>query len=299
MSKIASILLLSLTFFACSNDESGINVDSEANPKSVVYQDNPLEYVGVEHNKFMAEFMPILERSYKNGKWSKVTFLSDNYTTQFSSVMNEAYHKRYESSTSTVEGQKEVYEKLDLNEWFDGDETTSLDLAKASLESKASDKDGRFTNNLLQDVYETSFKQYKSKKEAYAALEKVIQKHEELILAEDWKSNEKYALGTLAVAKHSTQFWKNYDFSEFRKNDYLSTYSDPDPESSIIVGADMAGWVIGGVTGATAGSFAGPAGSFGGFIGGKMAGSFTASTAAAGAISIYEAFVDFFGDEDE
>ena len=183
ISKIAYALVLSLTFITCNEDEdSNLEVNSELV--------NPMEYVGIEHNKFMAKFTNSLETSYKNKNWTKVEFLSDSYVEQFSSVMNKSYHKQYEFSTSTVEYQKNIYKELDLSEWFDSDETTSLDLAKSVMKSGrhlksarnnteniATDKDQQFTNNLLQDIYVTSSKEYNSEEEAYLALEKVVNKH--------------------------------------------------------------------------------------------------------------------------
>ena len=302
ISKIAYALLLSLTLFACSKyEDANFNANSELI--------NPMEYVGVEHNKFMAEFTSSLENSYKNNNWSKTIFLSDNYVKKFSSIMNDAYHKRYKLSTSTVEYQENVYRQLDLNEWFDKDQTTSLDLAKSvmskgthlksaktNLENKTSNKDQLFTTNLLQDIYETSSKEYSSEEEAYIALEEVVQEHEKLILGENWNSDETYALGALAIAKHSVQFWKNYDFSVFENSGLAKSYRKKgrNPRSSIIVGADVAGYVVGGVVGATGGSFAGPAGTVGGFLGGKAAGAWVGSAAAATAIAIYDAWSDFF-----
>lgn len=299
---IFTLLFSASIFNACSSDVvNEIDTVSESQ--------NPLEYVGIEHNKLMAEFTIILEESYKKNQWSKIEFLSDDYITQFSSIMNDAYHKTYEKTTSTVDIQKNVYSQLNLTEWFDNDNETSLDLAKAVLrkgtysksaknvlKNKASSKDEEFTTNLLQDIYTTSAKSYSSEEEAYKALEVVIKNHEKLILSQEWTSEEKYALGAVAVAKHSVQFWKNYDFSIFSNSKLAKNYSgkEKDPRSSILVGADVAGYVVGGVSGGVAGSFLGPAGTVGGVIGGKLAGGFTASATATAAIAIYDAWSDFF-----
>ena len=86
------------------------------------------------------------------------------------------------------------------------------------LKNKASNKDEEFTNNLLTDIFTVSSKQYDSDEVAYDGLEKVIKEHEVLILSQNWTSEEKYALGSLAVAKHSVEFWRNYDFSIFSES---------------------------------------------------------------------------------
>ncbi len=268
---------------------------------------NPLEYVGIEHNKFMRQFTIELKKSEK--KWKKIDFLSDEYETFFSSIMNDAYHNCYDSSTSTIEFNKGVYKQLNLKEWFDGDSINSLDLAKAvmnegslittsksNLKEKATIKDEKFTMALLQDIFEVSSKKYNSKQESFNALEKIIKKHENLILSQDWKKEETYALGALAIAKYSTQFWKNYDFSLSKNSIFPNYYKNKEmaPSSSIIVGADVAGYVIGGVIGGVSGSAVGPAGTIGGVLGGKAIGAWTGSAAAATALAIYDAWSDFF-----
>lgn len=114
---------------------------------------------------------------------------------------------------------------------------------------------------------------------------------------EDWQSSEKYALGTIAIAKYSNIFWTNYNNNVspyFSVNKKINIIQKPSGRSKAIVGADAAGYVIGGVTGAVSGSVAGPAGSVGGFLGGKVVGGFAASGAAVTAFDIYDAISDFF-----
>lgn len=157
-------------------------------------------------------------------------------------------------------------------------------MAQKVLNEHASEHDRTFTMNLLNDVYS---KVYNSRddKEAFANLESVISYHERVILSEKWNSDENYALGTLAVIKHSTNFWKSYNFSTF------SNVKAPNARNSAVVG-----YVVGGVTGAATatGSFLSPAGTVGGFVGGKLVGAATASATVASAIAVYDYFVDFF-----
>ncbi|WP_035664061.1 hypothetical protein, partial [Flavobacterium sp. ACAM 123] len=173
-------------------------------------------------------------------------------------------------------------------------------LKKEVLKNKASNKDEEFTINLLEDINTTSTRSYSSEEEAYKTLEEVIIKHEKLILSQEWSSEEKYALGAVSVAKHSVQFWKNYDFSIFGDSKLSKSYSakSDDPRSSIIVGADVAGYVVGGVVGGVAGLAVGPvtlgAGTVAGVLGGKAVGAWAGSAAAATAIAIYDAWSDFF-----
>lgn len=250
---------------------------------------NPFEYVGVEHNLFMEKFTKHLEESYQNGEWNDIEFLNEAYKIKFSEIMDLAYHSQYEYSTSTVSYQMDIYDQLDLDEWYDGDEITPIDLANDVLENNASLKDKEFTLNLLNDIFQTT-NNITDNELALIELEQVILRHEELILSEEWQENEDYALGALAVAKHSLIFWRDYDFTK------ITNYhaKGRNPRSAIVVGADSAGFVIGGGVGAASGSFLGPAGTVGGFLGGKAAGAWAGSTAALTAIGIYDAWNDYF-----
>uniref|UniRef100_UPI0040479DDD hypothetical protein n=1 Tax=Polaribacter sp. TaxID=1920175 RepID=UPI0040479DDD len=300
ISKITSVLLLGVLFFACSKEQ-------QIEPPSLV---NPLEYIGIIHNAFMEEFTNNLEKSFEKKDWNKIEFLSDDYVTEFSSIMNDTYHKIDPQTKSTIEIQKNIYNELNLNEWFDGDNYSSLDLAKTvlnteinlkkakrSLKNKASIKDEEFTKNLLEDIFRVTAKKYSNKKEAYEAIEKVINKHEKIILSHNWNPEEKYALGGIAIVKHSAQFWKNY---EFKKNSPKLAKSNNLDENYLIIAADLAGYVVGGVVGGAIGititvgsaSFAIVPG-VAAFVIGKIGGAIAASAAAANAITLYNVWVDF------
>jgi hypothetical protein len=276
------LFVVSMGFYACSEDATNTETDQTVTPKATFV--NPLEYVGIEHNEFMQVFTQKLEESFHNGQWDRVAFLSNDFKYTFSSVMNDAYHMRYTQTNSTVAYQMSIYDQVNINEWFDGDNNTSLDLAANVLNSNATPRDRDFTMNLLHDLFVAG-----NSPDAFNAVGAVINHHEQLILSETWTPNEDYALGAIAVAKYSKIFWESYNFSVFSYG-----AEDVDPRNATIVGADAAGYVIGGVTGGTAGSFAGPAGTVGGVLGGKAAGAWVGSAAAATAFVIYDAFVDFF-----
>jgi len=278
------ILIIFLGFISCETQEEAVVEVQNLYEKNLTI--NPLEYIGIEHNLFMEEFTSLLISS-KN-EWKNIEFLSNEYETKFSSIMNDAYHTRYLNSNSTISSQKQNYNDLNTNEWFDGDDITSVDIAENVLIQKATYRDRIFTMNLLTDIF-NAIDNGQSDLEGFNALEKIINKHENLILSENWEPEEKYALGALSVAKHSTMFWKKFDLSAFNNSS-----KSRNPRSSIIVGADVAGYVIGGVVGGTAGSFAGPAGTVGGVLGGKAGGAWLGSAAAATAIAIYDAWSDFF-----
>ena len=288
-----------LTFVFCTvmsscdqkNDLSSLIISgSSQNINSENKLSNPLEYIGREHNLFMSDFTYYLENSYLNNDWNNIEFLSDQYKSQFSKIMNDAFHKRYSESTSTISFQESIYNQLEIDEWFDEDASTCFDLAETVLVNKATNKDKEFTIKLLNDIYTTT-KEATYYGSVYSDLEEVISRHEVLILSENWSSNEDFALGALAVAKYSLLFWENYDFSVFPNS---NIYRAPNTRNSIIVGADVAGYVIGGAVGATGGSFAGPAGTVGGFLGGKAIGAWAGSSAAAAGIAIYDAWKGFF-----
>ncbi len=282
--------------------------DSELNKELV----NPLDEIGIEHNKFMAKFTEELEKSYKLKKWDGIEFLSDDYINGFTSLTDTSFRNLYENSESTILIQKELYNKLEINSWFKKDENTILDLAKSALnnevyltrstdgttESKISEKDKEFTTNLLIDIASVVKKEYDSDKEAYDALREVINTHEKLILSQNWLPEETSALGTLAIAKYSAVFWENYDFSIYEKHKASastrgwSDFSKRKKRGCTVVLADAAGYVVGGVVGGVGGSFLGPAGTLGGVFGGKAIGAWTGSAAAATAFAIYDAWCD-------
>lgn len=239
----------------------------------------------------MEVFTQKLEESYRNRLWDRASFLSGDYKLAFARVMNDAYRARYTQTNSTVDYQLDIYNQVNLDEWFDNDATTSVDLARNVLNQRATNRDRQYTLNLLNDIF-IAAATATSDADAFQALRAVIRQHESLILSQNWGANEDYALGALAVAKYSTIFWENYDFSVFNSND--ASENDISPRSGLIVGADTAGYVVGGVVGGTGGSFAGPAGTVGGVLGGKATGAWVGSGAAATAVSIYDAFVDFF-----
>jgi hypothetical protein len=288
-------------FSFCNNDSEITNPNKKNSSDSSILRrsqlNNPLEYIGVAHNVYMKEFMDHLELSHNNREWQNIEFLNSDYKTHFSKISNEAFLKLFPQSNSTTAKQEILYEDLRINEWFDNGSTDELSLAEEVLNEKATSKDRQYTMNLLHDVY-NAINKAGDDLSAYKELEKVIVYHENLILTERWESNEDYALGALAVAKYSTEFWKNYDFSKFSGNNFAYANRKKNPRSSIIVGADIAGYVIGGVVGGVAGVAVGPvtlgAGTVAGVLGGKALGAWSGSAAAATAIAIYDAWSNWF-----
>ena len=290
LSLLTSILGIAL--WSCKKELNESNNPSQTKDFALQYNQNinPLEYVGVAHNIYMTKFTNAYNLSKQNGEWNNIEFLSNSYKTKFSEISNDAFREIYPESNSTTAKQEIIYNELNLNEWFDGDEVTPITVAEATLNNNnASQKDIEYTMNLLNDVF-SSIKSATDDEAAYIALANTIQQHENLILSQEWEPSEEYALGALAVAKHSMNFWKNYDFSDY--------VIGANPRSSVIVGADVAGYVVGGVVGGTVGLSVGPitlgAGTVAGVLGGKAVGSWAASSAAMVAFGIYDAWVDFF-----
>ncbi len=296
---ISSIGLL--FFNSCNQDSLTENSILKENSTDIsTFQrsvnENPLDYVGIAHNEYMKEFTKNLENSFNQGKWENISFLSSEFKTNFSQISNEAFIKLFPNSDSDTNKQEVIYNELDINEWFDNDSTNELMLAESILNSKATQKDKEYTMNLLTDVY-NAVNNATSDEIAYNELDKIIIKHENLILSQGWSSNEDNALGALAIAKYSAEFWKSYDFSKFNQGN-TNLAGRRNPRSSVIVGADVAGYVIGGVVGGVAGVAVGPvtlgAGTVAGVLGGKAVGAWTGSAAAATAITIYDAWSDWF-----
>jgi hypothetical protein len=302
MKKYFLKFFFSIGFFfliGCNNDEPNTPQDSLTNNYISQRQNliNPLEHVGIEHNLFMDEFTKNLEQSIQDGSWDNIEFLSNDYKTQFSNISNQSFYKIYPNSNSTSNGQELIYNDLRVNEWFNGDSISELDIAESVLIENASIKDKEYTMNLLNDVY-NALATFDNDQEAYIELDRIIIKHENLILTQNWNSNETYALGALAIAKYSKDFWMNYDLSKLSLINNGANNKTRNPRSSVIVGADIAGYVIGGVVGGIAGIKVGVitlgAGTIAAIYAGKAVGSWIGSGAATTAISIYDAWSDFF-----
>lgn len=298
--KLVNPLLFFGVFLSCNSDpEVSISTNNSSDISTLRQTQliNPLEYIGVAHNIYLEEFTSNLELSYSKGEWNDIEFLSNEYKTQFSKISNDAFLKLFPESNSTPSKQELIYDDLKMNEWFDNDSIDELMLAESVLDEKATAKDKEYTMNLLHDVY-NAINNSLDDESAYKELENVIMIHENKILTQNWNSNEDFALGALAVAKYSAEFWKNYDFSKFNQNNFGLASKPKNPRSSIIVGADVAGYVIGGVVGGIAGVSIGSvtlgAGTVAAFLGGKAAGAWGGSAAAATAIGIYDAWSDWF-----
>ncbi len=309
--KLITFLISLIVLLSCSKEDISINK---------VNQENPLENIGIEHNRFMLEFTNHLEKSYESEEWDNIEFLSVDHKKKFSEIMNVTFNNLYPESGSTIELQMEIYDKLDLNEWYDGDNRTGLDIAKEVLvgnlasdiikaknvlKKNTTSKDAEYTINFLEEIYTVASKNLSTKQETFDEINKVVKKHENLILSESWLPQETYALGSLAIGKYSSEFWNNYDYSHYanKSNNKTSLKKKlEDPGDGWIVAADVAGYVIGGAIGAVIGieitifsvGIALPVG-LTAFIAGKLIGSFMASSAALTAQAIFNAWSDYLG----
>jgi hypothetical protein len=287
-----SLIMLFLTFTlnSCSEDSKLEQLESsDLKNKSYSANINPMEFVGVEHNKFMTEFTALVEEHKNNGGFKDIEYLSDDFRDEMSVLLHQANNSYYPENNTTVEFYQNAYDSINIKEIFTS-RNNMLKSAQVVLSNQTTEKDKEFTMNLLNDIlyYDNSNSKFKS-------LQDLIAYHESIILNESWKENETSALGAVAIAKHSNIFWTN---SNFLNGDYEGKTTQSDPRSGIIVGADAAGYVIGGVVGGVAGTtVAGVtfgAGTVVGVIAGKFVGGFVGSGAAATGIAIYDAFTDFF-----
>ncbi len=181
---------------------------------------------------------------------------------------------------------------MNFNEWFDKDSDNELELAETTLDANATPRDREITMTLLREIHD-AITNAVDDQTAYEELEKVISKNEEIILSQNWKEGENNALGAIAIAKYSTQFWKNYDFSVFSKGG-----KPKNPRTAVVVGADVVGYVVGGIIGGVSGTVVGTvtfgAGTVAGVLVGKVVGGFVGSGTAMTAIGIYDAWSDWF-----
>ncbi len=272
-------------------DESNYNSYETDSSVAIYYQQsNPLDWVGQAHNDLLDTLMIVLENSFCEGKWENITFRSPDHYSLMADIMHISLERKFPDSVLAVESFEVVFDEMYLDEWFDGQNPDALYFAENVLADSASRKDSLYTMNLLNALFNVSIVA-STADEGFAMLDSVISEHEVLILNETWKDHETFALGTLAVAKYSNEFWSNHPISFSCSANPRS----PDPRSTLVVCADAAGYAAGGVVGATSGSVLGPAGTFGGLVGGKFLGAWVGSGAAGTAILIYDSFMDFFG----
>lgn len=137
----------------------------------------------------MLEFTNHLEKSYERGEWDNIEFLSVDHKKKFSEIMNVTFNNLYPESGSTIELQMEIYDKLDLNEWYDGDNRTGLDIAKEVLvgnlasdiikaknvlKKNTTSKDAEYTINFLEEIYTVASKNLSTKQETFDEINKVV-----------------------------------------------------------------------------------------------------------------------------
>lgn len=258
---------------------------------------NPLDHIGIAHNAVLDAYMSKFIVSYNNNEWEGVNYPSQEFKQKFCNISNEAFLEVFPNSNSTPALHETVYNRLRIEEWLDNNPSNEIALATEVLDSLATEKDKDFTLNLLNEIY---FAIYNTPNQSmiYLELERVVAKHEGIILSQNWNPNETFALGALAIAKYSTQFWKNYDFSRITHNSSGARIKI-DGQSGCVVGADVAGYVIGGVSGVIVGTTAGwwtfGAGTVGGFLAGKAVGAISASGLAGMLWDIKESWGNFLG----
>ncbi len=96
MSFLTVLLLIS----SCANESSGSLTTNATGLR------NPLEYIGVIHNNYLAEFTKNLETSYENHEWDNIYLNTPEYKRKFSEISNTTCLSVFAESKSTVETQE-------------------------------------------------------------------------------------------------------------------------------------------------------------------------------------------------
>ncbi len=312
---ILAIMALSLSLIglmSCGEDaENSVAGDSVAARQQMInniQNVNPLEWVGVFHNDVLNNYVDNLEKSYSNNEWKDINLKSDDFKKKFCEIMDQSYDMSCSEIASTPEIQEKMYDLMQFKEWF-SDDLYQFDLAVKVLEEQASTKDKNYTIHLLSDLL-NAVQNPTDDQTSMDNIGNIIAEHEALILSQTWTDDETFALGALAVVKHSHQLWSNYDWSIFDNNvvSFKSGLTDKvkrasqKVEDGAAVAADGIGYVVGGVIGATSGVVLSaplvgtctiPAGVTG-FVVGKAAGAVLASGGVITAIAIYNSFCGFF-----
>lgn len=311
---VTSTIFFSIFFLSSCDDKPVNSFDSEERhlPRTAGGGNttlvNPYEYVGIEHNKYLDVFMVKLESSINNGSFNNIPYKSNAHRAAMADVCIASFDLVYPQHNLTKQELEDLYDDLDINSWdnTNGDLHIMKNKAFDALDLDATTDEKLFTKNLINDmifVIENS-----DPEDIFIDMNNVINQHEQRILTHSWNTNEDYALGTISVAKHSLQFWENYYMNlpytlSLKSNNSKQHLSEEEQaaqrkerkvKGSIVLTADVVGYVAGGVSGAVASSALGPAGTVGGVLGGKAIGSFVASSTVGGAIAVYDALKDFF-----
>ncbi len=293
--KNVAILIFSLIFISCEQSNPVYNNSSDFGHYTL-YSTNPLEAIGIEHNIILTEFTRLAKISELNGEFENMTYPSIPFKSKMASLMNTTYHNVYPGSNTTELTWSNLYTIMNIDSYFqaNGDVSFMFLEAESILSLHATLKDYNYTMDFLNDISEL-LDSPDSTLDVLVEMQSIVASHEQAILSESWGSNETFALGTIAVAKHTCQFWidyyiqnpsskvdiKNYDLPVLLANKKLY--------KGTVAAADMIGAIVGSIKGATIGSGICPgAGTLVGYYAGKVAGGALTSSAALGIFGVID-----------
>jgi len=289
------VILLQLILISCNEklDETNVTSNNKGN-KLLSYSTNPYDSIGIIHNEIMAYAVGLIEERVDTINFPYYNYGTNEFKEFSAKVLYDAADSAdYLCPEATTEDYEEIYDEMNLNTWFSSltnstDQTMDdlFDIANNILLKKATIKDRYYTLNLLIDIKDT-YDNYTGEEFFNIALTKIIN-HETLILAENWNENEKAALVTVAVAKHSCEFWANYFYPENKqKNSDIILTMSGNAEAGIIMFSDVVGGTVTGITTAAAlGKATCGLGTVFGWMWGRAVGAAGASGAAALAIHL-------------
>lgn len=297
---IAIMLLIGVTAFMSCNEKSSSVVENEFT-QPIVYTINPLEDVGIEHNVLLTEFVRLLAISDSIGEFDNLIYPSNDFTTKLAELTNQTYLNMYQGSTSSSSYWVTLYNDMSIDTWYtdSGDVTQMFQSAETELIANATYQDSMYCMNFLND-FKTLINS--TSNNSLDDLYQLIILHENSILNQSWDSTETYALGMIAVAKHSCLFWNDYFplFTPpiFNKQPSLQgTAVNEETKQAVVVASDVVGAIVGTIKGAAAGTVMAPgAGTVAGMYVGKVAGGFLASSTALGVIAVVNFWGDLFSD---
>lgn len=287
-------LLFLLIASSCSEEKLTNHKEQNHSAGLIVYTTNPLDSLGIIHNDILEKFTIYLEEDYLDGDFVDVIFPSNDFNSNVASALNKACDSTPYFSTSSVQLQKDLQDSLNLNNWFSSSNySTMFSDVEDVLKNHVTTKDSLYTINLMNDIKDIILQG--TTNDVFDELETAINLHESLILAQSWDSSEVFALGAIAVAKHSTQFWKDFFTAPYGKKVKYNNLLYSNGEKALIVGANAAGAIVGSIKGAIVGSALSPsADTIGGYFAGKVAGAFIGSGAAMTYIGVKNFWVDLF-----
>jgi len=302
--KLLSLLMISMLLLSCEDNKDFGIVTNNINYTNSINQENPYEQVGIVHNILLTEFVRLYD-STKNVEEIDTLVYPYEIRSWTIPILYKTFNNIFPENTFSIQAMDSIYNEIEAISYINNSGSYEFMYAQAKyfIDSYATSKDSTYLTNFLSDI-ESLLDNFDSNTDILIDYMAIINKHESLILSQQWDSTESFSLGFLAVAKHSCEFWQQY-FNQIQNYNQIQTSNNhykyniqetkKDPKQQVLKGVvvtcDAVGSIVGSIKGAILGStLGGPLATLGGYYVGKLYGAVIGSGTALTVISL----VDFW-----